>query len=172
MGRREEGGGSCWQADGCECRVLIKSHLGTMAFSYLEPALHKAQLVRREDSPLPFFSSSYSFPRVCGNVWHPAQPTGVSFNQKTCQVSLLLDCLMATCRHQKGQLQEARPLQPWLPGLLGVSLHSCLALRNTLGIRRGPTPMSSSNYTACTTPSRHRAQSRGSNCPANRHFKD
>lgn len=112
MGRREEGGGSCWQADGCECRVLIKSHLGTMAFSYSEPALHKAQLVRREDSPLPFFSSSYSFPRVCGNVWHPAQPTGVSFNQKTCQVSLLLDCLTATCRHQKGQLQEARPLQP------------------------------------------------------------
>lgn len=55
MGRREEGGGSCWQADGCECRVLIKSHLGTMAFSYLEPAQHKAQLVRREDSPLPFF---------------------------------------------------------------------------------------------------------------------
>jgi hypothetical protein len=60
---------------------------------------------------------------------------------------------------------------PWLARILGVSLHSCLTHRNTLGTCRGPAPLSFSNYTACTTPRRHRAQSHGSNCPANRHFK-
>lgn len=62
--------------DGCECRVLIKSHLGTMGFSYLEPALHKAQLVLREDSPLLFFfllTHFLGFVAMSGTLLNPLE---------------------------------------------------------------------------------------------------
>jgi len=58
-----------------------------MVFSYLEPVLHKAQLVLGGGLCFGFFFLLIS--EGCGNVWHPAQPAGASLTQRPCQADLL-----------------------------------------------------------------------------------
>lgn len=144
-----------------------------MGFSYLEPAPHKAQLVLREDSPLLFFfflTHFLGFVAMSGTLLRPLEyPLTRSGARSASSLTAWPNGHMQT---PKGTTAGSSVYSsPWLPRLLGVSLHRCLTHRNTLNICRGPTPLSFSNYMACTTPSRHRAQNHGSNCPAKRHFK-
>ena len=137
-----------------------------MVFSYLEPVLHKAQLVLGGGLCFEFFS--YSFPRAVAMSGTQCNPLECP-SPRGCARQTFLTPEVVAFRHKKGQSWRAFIFWPagsqiapgrspeWLPN----------QRKHTLDVFISQIPISLSNYARHATPSRLRVRSHGSN----RHFK-
>lgn len=141
-----------------------------MAFSYLEPVLHKAQLVLGGGLRFAFFS--YSFPRAVATSGTKHDPLECPQTEAVPGRPLRLH----RWRHsdtKEGATPAGCSVQPagsqGAPGRCPELLPN--PWKHSLDVFFGQKPTSLSNYARHATPSRRRARIRGSNRLANRRFK-